>query len=99
MANLLKFWLLLVIGGLGQVAGSSVIGINCEKPDILGFTAVLDKCEPEFDQFDQVCFLPPSNCLENCLGLCKKHFSMIQSCSTMNHNIPRQIPLYDSLHS
>ena len=59
MANLGLFWLIFVIGGLGQATGNSVIGTNCETPpDMLGFEAVLETCEPEFDDFgDQMCFL------------------------------------------
>ena len=80
MAILRNFWLLLVIGSLGKVTGSSVVGENCQKPDILGFEAVLEKCQPEFDQFDQVCFLPEPNCLEKCPGLCQKNFNMVGLC-------------------
>ena len=82
MANLGLFWLIFVIGGLGQATGNSVIGTNCETPpDILGFQAVLETCEPEFDYFgDQMCFLPSSSCVETCLGRCEKDFNLLEPC-------------------
>ena len=47
----------------------------------LGFEAVLETCEPEFDDFgDQMCFLASPNCLETCLGHCKKDFNLIGAC-------------------